>query len=319
MSANPALPDPSVSVPSTLDPFHTGERALQTRLGVRERMAQIGPRVIRDHMPDQHRDFFAQLPLLFVGSVDAHGQPWASVIQGQAGFVHSPHAQLLRVDAPHALGQVGILSREIGAPLGLLGIEFHTRRRNRMNGRISAHDAHGFDVAVEHSFGNCPKYIHPRQALAPDASTPIPANQAPETLTTLDDEARALITRADTLFIASTKGKSEGKEEANRESVDISHRGGEPGFVQINAAGQLELPDYAGNFFFNTLGNLTLEPRAGMLFIDTDTGDLLHLAAHAQIAWDDEQLRTHLGAQRLVQLTITSAMRVRRGLTVRWC
>ena len=75
--------------------FHEGERALQARAGMAERMAQLGPRVIRDFMPDQHREFFAQLPFVIAGTVDEGGQPWASVLAGPTGFLHSPHARQL--------------------------------------------------------------------------------------------------------------------------------------------------------------------------------------------------------------------------------
>ena len=65
-------------------PFHAGERALQAQTGWRDRMEAVGPRVIRDYMPDQHREFFAQLPFLVVGSLDASLQPWASVLAAPA-------------------------------------------------------------------------------------------------------------------------------------------------------------------------------------------------------------------------------------------
>lgn len=61
-------------------PFHPGEIAIQQRLGVAERMAEFGRRVVRDHMPDQHRQFYAQLPFLVVAAVDDQGRPWASLI-----------------------------------------------------------------------------------------------------------------------------------------------------------------------------------------------------------------------------------------------
>ena len=67
----------------TAAPFHAGEAAVQTRAGVRERLAQLGPRVIRDHMPDQHRELFEKLPMLVVGSLDAAGRPWASLLVGR--------------------------------------------------------------------------------------------------------------------------------------------------------------------------------------------------------------------------------------------
>lgn len=286
-------------------PFHAGERALQMRAGMRERMAEIGTRVIRDHLPEQHRAFFAQLPFIVVGSIDGAGQPWASVLHGAPGFAHSPDPRRLRIDARPAAGSALAAQLLAGGRLGLLGIEPHTRRRNRMNGRIRAVDATGFDVDVEQSFGNCPKYIRPREALAPDGPVE-PA--AAELLGALDEEARALIARSDTLFIASTHGGT----------VDVSHRGGHPGFVATDAHGRLLLPDYAGNYFFNTLGNLLLEPRAGLLFIDHDSGDLLQVAAIAEILWDGPEVDAQPGAQHLVRLTVTGARRTRRGLPLRW-
>ena len=71
-------------------PFHRGEVEIQTRLGVRDKIEMIGRRIIRDRMPDEHRSFFAQLPFIVVGSVDAAGRPWASLLTGAPGFVSSP-------------------------------------------------------------------------------------------------------------------------------------------------------------------------------------------------------------------------------------
>ena len=103
--------------------FHEGEQALQSRAGVRGLMSAIGPRVMRDHMPDQHRTFFAQLPWLIAGSIDAHGQPWASALVGPPGFVRSPDARALRVDALPSADDPLAAALHTGAALGLLGIE----------------------------------------------------------------------------------------------------------------------------------------------------------------------------------------------------
>ncbi len=51
-------------------PFHPGERDIQTRLGVRDKIEDIGQRYIRNFLPDQHREFYEQLPYLLVGSID---------------------------------------------------------------------------------------------------------------------------------------------------------------------------------------------------------------------------------------------------------
>lgn len=267
-------------------------------------MAEIGPRVIRDHMPDQHRTFFASLPFLLIGGRDGHGQPWASVLSGQPGFLQSPNPRTLRIAALPPPGSPLDGTLQVGAALGLLGIEAHTRRRNRMNGTVRATWQDGCEIGVTQSFGNCPKYIRRRVASYLGGGTPRRAEELP----ILDDAARALVARADTLFIAS----------AHRSGVDVSHRGGEPGFVELLDRDTLLLPDYVGNFFFNTLGNLVLEPRAGLLFIDHANGDLLHVAAHAEILWDGPAVRARAGAQRVLRLAIRQASRLPGGLPMSW-
>jgi len=278
-------------------PWHEGERAMQARAGVRERMEAFGARVLRDHMPDQHRDFFAQLPFLVVGSLDAASQPWASVLAAPPGFAHSPDPRRLRIDALPADGDPLAQALAPAAPIGLLGIEPHTRRRNRMNGRVAGVDGAGFSVDVQQSFGNCPKYI---QAREPVFVAGAPAAAAPQWADRLDAAARRLIGQADTFFIA-TSHPSAGRGGA-AQGVDVSHRGGRPGFVRVSGEGTLTAPDFVGNAFFNTLGNVAVNPRAGLLFIDFERGDLLQLAVTAQVVWDGPELAAFAGAERLLRM-----------------
>ena len=299
-------------------PFHAGERALQTLVGSREQMEVAGPRVIRDYMPDQHRTFFAQLPFLVVGSLDANLQPWASVLAAPAGFAHSPDPTHLSVDALPMAGDplAGQLAQ--GATLGLLGIEPHTRRRNRMNGTVEALDATGFMVRVQQSFGNCPRYIQAREPVF----MPARGDSAPvQWLDTLDLAAHRLIGSADTLFIATAYPHDVAagdNADASSHGVDVSHRGGLPGFVRIDGDDVLTVPDFNGNRFFNTLGNLAAHPRAGLLFIDFDNGELLHVAVTSEIVWDGPEVAAFEGAERLMRFHVQHALRRPLALPLRW-
>lgn len=305
------------SAPPVADTFHEGERAVQARVGavVRERLAQLGPRVIRDFMPDQHRAFFQQLPFVLAGTVDADGQPWASVLAAPPGFIHSPDDRHLQVHATPLAGDPLQHTLVNGADIGLLGIEPHTRRRNRMNGVVQNRSASGFEVVLSQSFGNCPKYIQAREPVYLDtasAAVPLVHESAG-----LDAAARRMVSDADTFFIATayagdhdTAGAAGG--------VDVSHRGGKPGFVRVDADGTLTVPDFLGNFFFNTLGNLTVNPRAGLLLIDFESGDLLYLAVTAGILWEGPELQAFEGAQRLLKLKVVSSRRVEAALPLRW-
>ncbi len=299
-------------------PFHAGERALQALAGSREQMEAAGPRIIRDFMPDQHREFFSLLPFIVAGSIDDGLQPWASVLAAPAGFVHSPDATHLRIDALPAAGDPLAGQLKQGATLGLLGIQPHTRRRNRMNGTVEAIDAAGFMVEVQQSFGNCPRYIQAREPVfAPPRGDAAPA----QWLDKLDLAAHRLIGSADTLFIATAypnEAAVDDDADASSHGVDVSHRGGRPGFVRIDGDDTLTVPDFNGNRFFNTLGNLAAHPRAGLLFVDFDSGDLLHVAVTAEIVWNGPEVAAFEGAERLMRFHVTHALRRPAALPLRW-
>lgn len=293
-------------------PWHAGERALQARLGVAERMEQIGRRVIRDFMPDRHRTFYASLPFLVLGAVDEEGWPWATLLEGPPGFARSPDPRRLVVDR---LPPVGDPTREgvaEGAAIGLLGIELPTRRRNRLNGRVRALHATGFTIEVQQAFGNCPQYIHRREAQSAPGSGERASPRA-EPLARLDAEAKASIARADTAFVASfVDGLGDGAER----SVDVSHRGGRPGFVRVDGD-RLTIPEFAGNLHFNTLGNLLVHPHAGLVFVDFEAGDLLHLSGRTTLLLDGPESAGFAGAERMWTLDVERAVRRRATLDLR--
>jgi predicted pyridoxine 5'-phosphate oxidase superfamily flavin-nucleotide-binding protein len=231
--------------------------------------------------------------------------------------VHTPDARQMDIaTVPNAADPV--LSRlSPGAPVGVLGLEPHTRRRNRMNGEVAAFGDAGLSIAVVQSFGNCPKYIQAREPGLRAAVTPPGPVQVLGPA--LDVEALARIQQADTLFIASASAAQPGG--ARNEGVDVSHRGGEPGFVHAEPTAHgvvLRLPDYPGNQFFNTLGNLAQHPLAGLLVVDYEGGGLLHIAARAELLWDDAARAPWPGAQRVLQLTVLRALWRPGVLPWRW-
>ncbi len=288
-------------------PWHAGERQLQEHVGVAERMETLGRRVIRSEMPDQHRQFYQQLPFMLYGAVDADGHPWASILEGPPGFAHSPEPSSLQFDRLPAADDPAQL--QAGSAIGLLGIELHTRRRNRLNGRVGTMTASGFGVSVDQSFGNCPQYIQLRQFRTVPLADP--STRIAQHLNGLDDAAKALIAGADTLFVASYVDVD------GQRSVDVSHRGGQPGFVRIEG-NRLTIPDFAGNLFFNTLGNLLTNPRAGLLFIDFNSGDLLQLSGRTEVILDGPQIEAFQGAERLWTLEVERLVRRPAALALRW-
>ncbi len=298
-------------------PFHAGEQEIQTRLGKRDAMEAFGSRVIRPFLPEQHQQFFAQLPFLVVGGVDQSGWPWASILSGQPGFASSPDDTTLLMNAAPAPGDPIKGALQPGSSLGVLGVEITTRRRNRLNGRVKATGSSGIALSVDQSFGNCPQYIQTRSVdfvRSPNThDDPVLPNSFSE-FTTLDDASRAMIDAADTFFVSSYIPTGEHPE---REGVDVSHKGGRPGFVKIDG-NTLTIPDYAGNFHFNTLGNFLINPKAGLVFPDFRTGDLLLLTGTAEVLWeDDPDVQSFKGAERAWRFTLDHGKRLINALPFR--
>jgi predicted pyridoxine 5'-phosphate oxidase superfamily flavin-nucleotide-binding protein len=297
----------------TESPFHAGELAIQARLGAQDQMDKQGRRGIREYFPEQHRQFYTQLPFLIVGTVDSSGNPWASIVVGKPGFLSSPDEYTLRVAAKPLFGDPLATTLAEGIDIGFLGIELHTRRRNRMNGIVTATDANGFEVKVGQSFGNCPKYIQARMFELGEfePTDPKPFYQVKQ----LGAPERNLIASADTFFIA-TAYQEESAGAAK--GVDVSHRGGKPGFVRLDGDDTLTVPDFSGNCHFNTFGNLELNPRAGLLFIDFEQGNLLYLTGTAEVIWEGVEISAYAGAERLLRFHFDKGCRIENSLPLRW-
>ncbi|MET7245882.1 pyridoxamine 5'-phosphate oxidase family protein [Methylobacterium sp. EM32] len=295
--------------------WHPGERAIQAQVGVAGRMEEVGRRVVRDHMPEQHRAFFEQIPFVVVGSVDGRGDAWATILAGLPGFLAAPDPRTLTLAAPADPADPAGAGLRAGEAVGLLGIELHTRRRNRLNGLIRAVTDEGLTIAVDQSFGNCPQYIQQRDAtLIRDPRAPFTGGV--EETNGLDAAARATVEAADTFFVASYVARDE--DGAARRQVDVSHRGGRAGFVRIAADGTLTIPDFAGNLFFATLGNILANGKAGLVFADFPTGDLLQMTGEAAVVLSSPEIAAFRGAERLWTFRPRRVVRRRGALPLRW-
>jgi predicted pyridoxine 5'-phosphate oxidase superfamily flavin-nucleotide-binding protein len=286
-------------------PFHHDEIAAQALAGRHASGAGIRP-----FMPDQHRQFFASLPYLFIAVPDGHGWPIATMLTGPVGFVQAPTPGELHIRGlplPSDPAAPGIAA---GNEIGILGLDLATRRRNRANGRISGADPDGFSVAIAQSFGNCAQYIQTRSLRARARHG---AGEECASIDGLDASARRLIAACDTSFVASRSRADAGPDGG----LDVSHRGGRPGFVRVDGD-SLFIPDFKGNRFFNTLGNFLGDPRAGLLFIDFETGDLLQAAGTVTIDWNPDDASVPSGAQRYWRVDIARSWRRRDALPFVW-
>ena len=304
---------------STESPFHRGEQEIQTRLGVRQNMERFGRMVIRDYMPEEHIDFYQNLPFVFVGHADTDGNAWASILFNPPGFIQAQTNQLLKFNTkpikgdPLATTLAVNSSSGISTKLGILGIELNSRRRNRLAGHVIKNSNDAISLQIDQAFGNCPQYIQSREYRF--ISETAQQDKEPIEQESLNNEAVTLIEQADTFFIASYVESNLGNVS---DGADVSHRGGRPGFVRVNNGKTLTFPDYLGNNHFNTLGNISENSKAGLLFLDFINGHLLTLTGTAKIIWDSDELTHFEGAERLVEFKVDKAITIFNGLPIRW-
>jgi predicted pyridoxine 5'-phosphate oxidase superfamily flavin-nucleotide-binding protein len=305
------------------DVFHEGERAVQARAAVSHRASRVANGIHRA-IPPAAAEFLLSQPFAVVGAHDGAGRVWASPIVGPPGFLRAVDASTLVIAARPAPGDP-LAARLDGAdaPIGLLVVEPQTRRRMRVNGTARAlPEAGGLEIRVEQVYANCPKYIQKREQVEDNAAAPgdAPGLSSPsfacergrwEVRAALDAVPSGLVRAADTFFIASTHPDA---------GADVSHRGGNPGFVAVGDDGATLLwPDYSGNAMFNTLGNLLADPSAGLLFLDWERGGTLQITGAAEIVWDGPRVSRFPGAERAVSFRVSEVIEAPVGtLPVRY-
>ncbi|MER7700080.1 pyridoxamine 5'-phosphate oxidase family protein [Streptomyces sp. NPDC096095] len=315
--------------------YHRGEIAAQKRAGLTRQAAHAEP-VIRNAVPAVAADFLAEQPFVVVGGADERGRIWATQLLGRPGFLSVPAPQTLLVDAlplpgdPLAgllagagagagagaragAGAASAFAPASGGPsgparIGMIAISPAARRRMRMNGR-AVRDGGRLRVDLDQVVSNCPKYIQQRRhrELAP-------REQAVEQRTVTDSDAlnpaqQEALRAADTFFVATA---------SDRGDADASHRGGNPGFVEVLSPRLLRWPDYQGNAMFLTLGNLELNPAAGLLLPGWDTGTALHLSGSARTVWDGDEVARTPGAERLVEFQVDAVREITAASPLRW-
>jgi predicted pyridoxine 5'-phosphate oxidase superfamily flavin-nucleotide-binding protein len=280
---------------------HRGERAVQRRAGFPDRpwgSARVGATV-----PPVAAEFLRRQRLVVIGAAAPDGSVWASPLTGAPGFLTAPDEQTVAARRSPVPGDplADVFTTE--HDVGMLAIEPASRRRMRVNGR-ARQEADLLVVHTEQVYANCPKYIQARDVDAHVAGGAGAVTRSDR----LSSGQRAWITAADTFFVAT---------HAPGLGADVSHRGGRPGFVTV-AGARLSWPDYVGNSMYMTLGNLELDPRAGLLFLDWEQGRSLQLTGRASVDWDPARAAGVPGAQRLVDFEVERVVQIDGAVPLRW-
>ncbi|GAB3040194.1 pyridoxamine 5'-phosphate oxidase family protein [Parafrigoribacterium mesophilum] len=293
-------------------PFHPGELAVQKRAG------KSSGAMIRRSIPEIAAEFLVSRPAIVIAGRDPDERMWATMLTGEPGFMQAPDPQVMVVHArPLASDPLARLVAT-GGEVGTILWDHHGRMR--VNGVLDPR-ADGFAVSTVQVYSNCGRYIAERHPLetpetepAPDANLhegPAAAGIGPEpnTGTALTAAQMEVVRAADTFFIGTSHPDG---------PADASHRGGNPGFIDVDSPRTLRWPDYNGNAMFMTLGNITVNPRVGLLFPDWATGGMLQLSGRARVDWDPVSAAALAGAERVVELTIDAVRQTEHALDTRW-
>ncbi|KAI4940286.1 hypothetical protein J4E86_011091 [Alternaria arbusti] len=278
---------------------------------------------------------FQRAPLLAFGTLDAQHRPWTTLWGGEPGFSeplgggfigartlvdgkHDPVVQALVGENEKGEGKT-TQAEDGGKLVAGLAIDLMTRKRVKTAGRMIAGTIKDVEVEVEgsenreqtqlqlvtkieQSLGNCPKYLNQYEIR--------PALLDPELVSkgsSLSEEGKALISKSDMFFLSTS----------TEDDMDVNHRGGPPGFVRIISPTILAYPEYSGNRLYQSLGNLMLDPKIGLVFPDYETGDVVYITGTTEILAGTDASALLPGSNLAVTITISECRYVKTGLPFR--
>ncbi|KAJ3251133.1 hypothetical protein HK103_002620 [Boothiomyces macroporosus] len=292
---------------------HSGEVAVQQLRGISVNEANPSW-YISDEIPKQHADFFANLLYFPFGAIDKDGTLWASILV-------NPVVKILSKVNMQIQCSINEKDPFLNAVLGsqyfaAVGVDFTNQRRNKVNGKIlSAVFADRILTLIlqaDENMGNCPKYITVRnlEYCERKAGEPVIMDR-------LNMEAQSLINKSSTMFMV-TKHMVGDSSECDL-GIGFNHRGGARGFMRYykdKDVGKIVLPDYSGNRFFQSLGNIQSDGAAGLVIPDFETGDMLHVTGSARNVFGKEADSIMPRMSLITIIEIQKAILIKGGLNL---
>lgn len=270
--------------------------------------------------------FLSQCQLIILGSLDSQHRPWTSLVAGYPGFAKGLNTEYLAISGRVPVGDPILENLELAGErmVSGLGTNLAARRRVKFFGRVTdgmskvQRDDGKLQAVlrIEQTLGNCPKYITTRQvAFIPEAASTRPERPTEIPGSPLSRAALALIQTADIFFITTRNGETD---------MDTNLRGGPSGFVRLLPSSSICTPttiiwpEYSGNRLYQTLGNLAVNPEAGLTFPDFVTGNVLYLTGTTEIITFETGLQDILPRSNLaVKFTIQESRYLEDILPVR--
>ncbi|KAF5360182.1 hypothetical protein D9758_011331 [Tetrapyrgos nigripes] len=314
-----------------LNGWHFGERIIHQKHGT-DKDPQIESLVfhINGDLDPEHALFHSsRIPFLPVTTLDKEGRPWGSILAAEDGlpgnhFIRNSKYTTLAIRAKVWEGEPFLENAKLfkGGKEGEermliagIGLEFSTRRRNKLAGWVSKleqKDSKVFELEliVNQSLGNCPKYITTRQFVPYLNTKPSIKYQKPQlpSGSRLPDEVIAFIHNSDTVFIGTTYAAPTEDAKKYPSHVGMNQRGGRKGYIRVSPSDgrTVVVPDYSGNRFLTSLGNIEASPLASLTFVSFTTGSILYITgeAHNHVGEDAKRIMPfHNGTLSAVKTT----------------
>jgi hypothetical protein len=285
--------------------WHEGEIEVQRHAGVRDQAEELTGMYRREVQPAMV-GFLAQQRLAAITTVDGQGRTWSSLVAGEPGMLQVPDLRVVRLFAPAIETALPTDHLKTNPLLGMLVMDFSRRIRVRINGVTDLEPDGSVLIGIRQTYGNCSQYIQRRTVVASAAQ---PRTSAHLTSTELSPPQQEMIRHADTFFLGSVHPES---------GADSSHRGGLSGFVEVVSDKRISFPDYSGNNMFNTLGNIAVNPSAGLMFFDFESGRELQLTGRATVDWDPQRAKSYKGAKRVIDIDIAEVKETPEATSLRY-
>ena len=298
---------------------HQGELYVQQmRHAPHTELSQYLQQIIESDMPARYATFYQALNYLSLGTMDSTGNLWATILCNPTTKILTKNSLIISATVPREDPFViAVLSIVAVPPRYFAGVavDFRTRQRVKLGGIVqtaivSDDNVLTLTLITNENMGNCPKYITVRE-LQPTVRQP----QTHYLGSRLDEEARAVIEQASTIFVA-TKHMVEREGESD---LGYNHRGGSKGFIRYfedEKGVHLVLPDYSGNRFYQSLGNIQTDHAIGIVIPDFVSGHLLHLHGKAENLFDAEAEELMPGATLITLITIGEAVLMKHSMNL---
>ena len=209
--------------------FHEGELTVQHRAGVDRQAARLAGMLAPADLDGRFSNFLAGRDFVVVTGRDRAGRLWISPILGPAGFLDAD-GTTLRIHGTPPPGDP-LTDLPADQPVGLVAIDFATRRRVRVNGVLRAATETGLRMTVDQA--SAIARLHPATP-PPDRSL---RSAGRDSSGPHRWEPACPPARAGRHLLPRHHHPSRG--------TDASHRGGVPGFVRVDGP-TLWWPDYPG-------------------------------------------------------------------------